>query len=147
MNDRGRGRGFFCFRSNFRATTRLETLATQANVPSKHVWKIKESCYVYTTSYLWVFCHYVGLSYNYILFKLKYGQYPDWMTPKPRKGDLREQKSEKNFTGVHAPGPPRNLIRLRRPFRKAVSIYPEIRAAGYDLVKYSGISFFSITGI
>ena len=69
------------------------------------------------------------------------------MTPKPTKGDLREQKSEKNFTGVHAPGPPRNLIMPSTLVEETVSIYPEIRAAGYDLVKYSGISFFSITGI
>ena len=29
---------------------------------------------------------------------LKYGQYPDWITQKPKKGDLMEKKKKKNFT-------------------------------------------------
>ena len=44
MNDRGGGGErtfFFCFRSNFRAITRLETLATQAR-SSVEQWFIPE---------------------------------------------------------------------------------------------------------
>ena len=54
--------------------------------------------------------------------RLNSGQYPVWMTQKPRKGDLRETKS-KYFSGVHAPWPPRRLC-LWCLFRKLVSIYP-----------------------
>ena len=48
------------------------------------------------------------------------GQYPVWMTQKPRKGDLRELKFEQ-FPGRAYPRPP---WKLRRLFRKSVSIYP-----------------------
>ena len=37
--------------------------------------------------------------------KLNSGQYPVWMTRKPRKGDFKELKS-KNFLGAPAPGSP-----------------------------------------
>ena len=44
MKDGGGGgeRPFFCFRSNFRAITRLETLATQANGPTTFFTKLGE---------------------------------------------------------------------------------------------------------
>ena len=56
---------------------------------------LQKSVRVFITKYIF---HEIKLS------KLKSGQYPDWMTQKPRKGDLRE-KNPKNFTGVHASGP------------------------------------------
>ena len=64
------------------------------------------------------------------LFKVKSGQYPVWMTQKPRKGDFGELKSKKFPKGEHAPDPPSPLspsprsLHLRRSFRKSVSIYP-----------------------
>ena len=50
------------------------------------------------------------------------GQYPVWMTQKPR-----ELKSKKNSRGSVPPDPPRKLP-LWRSFRKSVSIYPRIRS-------------------
>ena len=44
---------FFCFRSNFRAITRLETLATQAKMKSKPRWTID------TSGPLWLVIHVV----------------------------------------------------------------------------------------
>ena len=48
--------------------------------------------------------------HKYILIKIKLskvksGQYPVWMTQKPRKGDFGELKSKKFPKGEHAPDP------------------------------------------
>ena len=55
-------------------------------------------------------------------FQHKSGQYPVWMTRKPRKGD-EGVKNPKTFLGKAAHGPRRSL-HLRRLFGKSVSIYP-----------------------
>ena len=65
------------------------------------------------------------------------GQYPVYMTQKPRKGDLRDLKSKK-FYGGHAPRPPRNL-RLRRSFRKLVSIYPRFTPECASCLRRTGL--------
>ena len=57
------------------------------------------------------------------------GQYPVWMTQKPRKGDFRELKS-KTFPWVACLDSPRRL-RLRRSFRKSLSIYPRSAPTPY----------------
>ena len=59
------------------------------------------------------------------------GQYPVWMTQKPRKGDFRELKS-KTFPWVACLDSPRRL-RLRRSFRKSLSIYPRSAPAPYTI--------------
>ena len=56
------------------------------------------------------------------LSKLKFGQYPVWMTPKHRKGDLGVKLQNISW-GSPSPDPARNL-RLRRLFRESVSICP-----------------------
>ena len=54
---------------------------------------------------------------------LKSGQYPVWMTRKPRKGEFRSKNPNKFARGARPPDPSRILHR-RRSFRKSVSIYP-----------------------
>ena len=46
------------------------------------------------------------------------------MTQKPKKGDFGKFKIEKNFPLRHAPRPPKSL-RLRRSFKKLVSVNPK----------------------
>ena len=48
---------------------------------------------------------------------------PVWMTRKPWKGDFKKSKSTETSWGNPPPEPARSL-RLRRSFRKSVSIYP-----------------------
>ena len=56
---------------------------------------------------------------------LKSGQYPVWMTQKPRKGDFRSKNPKTFPRGAPPPPPdPSRILRLRRSFRKSVSIYP-----------------------
>ena len=54
---------------------------------------------------------------------LKSGQYPVWMTRKPRKGEFRSKNPKKFVRGACPPDPSR-ILRLRRSFTKSVSIYP-----------------------
>ena len=54
---------------------------------------------------------------------LKSGQYPVWMTRKPRKGEFRSKNPKKFARGARPPDPSR-ILRLRHAFRKSVGIYP-----------------------
>ena len=67
------------------------------------------------------------------------GQYPVWMTQNYWKGDFRELKSPKNV-GSMPPDPLRSL-RLRRSFRKSVTIYPGSASNLTDSVDMIGCYF------